>query len=72
MNPKMLLTACFLLCAAVFVVANAAIARECYDKNADFAKTKKDNNNFLLGGLVTGPICILCALGMMAAATRMP
>jgi len=68
----MLMTACFLLCAAVFVVANAAIARECYDKNADFAKTKKDNNNFLLGGLVTGPICILCAFGMMAAATRIP
>jgi len=68
----MILTACFLLSAAVFVVANAAIARECYDKNADFAKNKKDNNNFLLGGLITGPICILCAFGMMAAATRMP
>jgi hypothetical protein len=72
MNAKMLLTACFLLCAAVFVVANAAIARECYDKNTDFAKSKKNNNNFLLGGLITGPICILCAFGMMAAATRIP
>jgi len=68
----MLLTACFLLCASVFVVANAGIGRECYDKNADFAKKKKDNNNFLLAGLITGPICILCALGMMAAATRIP
>ena len=72
MNIKMMLTACFLLCAAVFVVANAAIARECYDKNADFAKSKKDNNNFLLGGLITGPICILCAFGMMFMATRIP
>jgi hypothetical protein len=72
MEIKLFLGACFLLCAAVFVVANAAIARECYDKNADFAKTKKDNNNFLLAGLITGPIFILCALGMMAAAAKAP
>lgn len=72
MNLKMMLTACFLLCAAVFVVANAAIGRECYDKNKDFAKTKKDNNNFLLSGLIVGPMCILSAFGMMFMATRVP
>jgi len=68
----MILTACFLLSAAVFITANTAIAKECYDKNGDFATAHKNNNNFLVSGLVMGPLCIVCALMMMALATRAP
>ena len=67
----MILMACYLLSAGVMITANSAIARECYDGNKEFAEKtpmRKQNNKFLLGMLITGPICIVCAiLGILMA-----
>lgn len=62
---KFLFAACFLLCSAVFITTMTSIAKECYDSNSSFANTKTNNNNFLTGGLVGGPLCIIVALVMV-------
>jgi hypothetical protein len=62
---KMILMACYLLSAGALITANGAIAKECYDNNKSFADSnsiRKTNNKFLLGMVITGPVCILCAL----------
>jgi hypothetical protein len=62
---KMILMACYLLSAGALITANGAIAKECYDNNQPFAESselRKTNNKFLLGMVITGPVCIVCAL----------
>lgn len=74
-KAKMIMTACFLLSAATMVTTNAAIGRECYDQNKSFADKDdlhKNNTKFLLAMLITGPICICCALLAIIAAIRAP
>jgi hypothetical protein len=72
---KMIMMACYLLSAGVFITANGAIAKECYDNNQPFADStdmRKKNNKFLLGMVIMGPLCILCALMGIVIATRIP
>ena len=64
--------ACCLLSAAVFITANGAIAKQCYDDNGDYAKKHDSNNKFVLSNIIVGPICILCALGAIFLAVRAP
>ena len=69
-KAKIVMMACFLLSAATLITANVAIAKQCYDDNKDYTKTHTQNNNFLISGLVGGPLCIVCALIAMVAAIR--
>jgi hypothetical protein len=72
---KMILMACYLLSAGALITANGAIAKECYDNNQKFADSsdlRKTNNKFLLGMVITGPICILCALLGIVLAIKAP
>ena len=69
---KIIMTACFLLSAATFITANAAIAKQCYDDNKEYTKSHTQNNNFLISGLVAGPLCIICALLAIVAGIRAP
>lgn len=69
----MIMMACCLLFAATLVTANAAIGRECYDNNKEFSEKddiRKNNNKFLLGSVITGPICIFCALVAFGLAVK--
>jgi len=70
---KMILMACYLLSAGALITANGAIAKECYDNNkpfADSSELRKTNNKFLLGMVITGPICMVCALLGLVMAIR--
>jgi len=72
---KMILMACYLLSAGALITANGAIAKECYDNNkpfADSSEIRKTNNKFLLGMVIMGPICIVCALMGIVLAIRIP
>ena len=71
---KMIMMACYLLSAGALITANGAIAKECYDNNKPFADSsdmRKTNKQFLLAMVIMGPICIVCALLGIIAATRM-
>jgi hypothetical protein len=72
---KMIMMACYLLSAGALITANGAIAKECYDNNkpfADSSEMRKTNNKFLLGMVITGPLCIICALLGIVLAIKMP
>lgn len=72
---KMIMMACYLLSAGALITANGAIAKECYDNNKPFADSnaiRKQNNKFLLGMVIMGPICIVCALLGILLAIRLP
>ena len=71
----MIMMACYLLSAGALITANGAIAKECYDNNkpfADSSEMRKTNNKFLLGMVITGPLCIICALLGIVLAIKMP
>ena len=44
--------AVFILLVLIIAIATASIAQECYNKNADFAKGRKANNNFIKVGFI--------------------
>jgi hypothetical protein len=72
---KMIMMACYLLSAGALITANGAIAKECYDNNkpfADSSEMRKTNNKFLLGMVIMGPLCIICALLGIFLAIKMP
>jgi hypothetical protein len=74
-KAKMIMMACYLLSAGALITANGAIAKECYDSNKEFAgnsEIHKTNNKFLLGMVITGPLCIVCAILGILLAIKMP
>jgi surface polysaccharide O-acyltransferase-like enzyme len=72
MNNKIIITACVLLSAAVFLVATTSIATECYNQNKGFKDTKKDNFTFLVVTLVSAILMILSAFGSMYLGVKEP
>ena len=42
----------FILLVLIIAIATASIAKECYNKNAEFAKGKKSNNKFITVGFI--------------------
>jgi uncharacterized PurR-regulated membrane protein YhhQ (DUF165 family) len=63
MNTKIIITACLLLSAGVFLVATTSIATECYNENTGFKDKKKDNFTFLVVTLVAAILLIISAGG---------
>lgn len=70
MNSKILITACSLLSAGVFLVATTSIATECYNNNTEFKNKKQDNFTFLIITLVFAILMILSASGSIVMGLR--
>ena len=55
-----------LLCStAIFFVASTSIARECYNKNDTFSKSKGKNSQYLNYMLAMGVCCILTSFAVI-------
>jgi hypothetical protein len=65
MNIKILLAACCILSTAAMSLASTSIAKECYDKNQQFASNHTTNNNYLTYMIVMGVVCIITSFIMM-------
>ena len=49
---RAMVMACFLFSAATFILANGAIAQDCYNNNSTYANNNKSNASFLLSMLI--------------------
>jgi hypothetical protein len=65
MDTSTVIAGVFLCCTAVFLVASTSIARECYNKNKDFAKSKGKNGDYLNYMLGLGVLCILVSFAVI-------
>ena len=62
MNTNLLGMAISVIVAAIFAIATSSIATECYDQNATFKESKKDNYNYIIVNLVSNILMLLVAL----------
>jgi uncharacterized BrkB/YihY/UPF0761 family membrane protein len=70
MNGKMLVAALALLLGGVFSTATSSIALECYNQNAAFKDSKKENFTFLIVNLASAIVLILFAFACMYFAAQ--
>jgi hypothetical protein len=58
---KKILISLSMIVVGIFTIATSSIAIECYNKNTELKKTKKQNFNFAIATLVMGILAVLSA-----------